>query len=496
MSTNIQDPYSIREFEDLVAASFNLPSESGRTHRRRYRHHPYDPTSPPRLTLPHTIDPTTPPSPSSSYFEDSDSEQGDHSPFSSPTERNSTSLANRLLRHRRAQLYIKPRTSTFAAAKLFHTVRSRASAFVLRSPPDSRVTRPFTIDADASFIPTISSLPRSALSARPATRSSPSDDDPPPPTPPISRRAKTAPLPLGSRDLNAPRPSSPQSFLKLEPPTSRGTLASRFASIMHSRAASFSTSVLTTSSTAPIPSFIGLESFFDDSAYFDDADLMPPVPPYARSVTPFSVASRTSLAQLDTDEMEKESIKIHARLPPLRKTRSHAPGLLKRVGARMSKPRSTVALSRATSSSPSSHTAERADAGIVSMDIGIDPGSPVSGTGAFGMFGPDLWGERSEDGMAGEGAEVDTSFLFPREAPAPPLSSTTSHDMDEDANEGDDTMEVPAYVLGRRGSAATTVSRSFLFHFVNICCIWSIYAHSHYPIDKHTIYSKHLRPSS
>ncbi|KAI0651414.1 hypothetical protein C8Q79DRAFT_1017201 [Trametes meyenii] len=374
-------PFTVQEFSDLVSSAFNLRDA--------------DLSSPsPLLSL-------TPPSPlqplplydtdregsSSGCFEDETDDDPDD-PLSPSWEDGSpqTSSAGR-----------RSRSRTITALRVFHQVRTRASAFVLgpRAPSVSRPSSPLPFQPipplsriSPTLVPSPSPLsmvdlnldrppsrPRSRAESLPRTLLFKRETTPPPPLPTRQTRPNTS---AGTRT------ASPglRSFFDDSPVKSKRAYSRPSTSASTVHPLSRMDSALAVRSTEFLP------SFFEDKGYQVPK---PPAPHYSRPSTPIS----------------GETARIHTRLPPLRKAKSGGQGLFSRGN-------------RKGSSKPS---------------------------GEFVRTGPvyEHWGSQRD-------VNTPSPFTCPREVP--PLPKGASSVGRDDFNDMDDPLP-PSYVFERRGSATS-----------------------------------------
>ncbi|RPD81544.1 hypothetical protein L226DRAFT_564229 [Lentinus tigrinus ALCF2SS1-7] len=366
-------PFSVAEFSELVSSAFNIHDaalSSGLTQ--------------PLLSL-------TPPSPVSAdhTFDDEDTLSSPFdtvSPASSPPSR-------------------KSRSRTPTALRMFHQVRTRASALVLRSraPSPSYPPSPSPAPFEPLPPPCISPTPSSsslaqALSpwnmadlSRERRRSRadslprslfhfPKRDDTPPPLPEqdlgFDRRSPTPVLRSFFDDSPA---RSKRAYSR--PPTSASS------STIHPLSR-----ITTSSSTQSHETMDSLPSFFEDTGY---QVANPPAPLYSRPATPSGAPPRA-----------------HTRLPPLRKSKSSGHGLVHR----RSYSRSTI----------------------------CEP--PVG----FGFQDLAIWNNHRDNGMP-------SPLTHPRDAPSVPKTGVIAA-----LSEFDDCEPPlpPPYVFERRGSATSTSTGS------------------------------------
>ncbi|KAI0961003.1 hypothetical protein AcV7_000225 [Taiwanofungus camphoratus] len=343
-------PFSLQEFNDLVCSAFNL------------KPHPNTAADTLPLALPHPYNH----SPIFSCFE-SDTDHGHHQLFS-PLRTGSARVSTGTASHvppaaAKSQLHAQPKPHrdrdqahrARSPLSMLKHVRTRASALVLR-PANLNVARlavPDLIPAD----------PRPSLSSQHTSTSSAFSFLSRPHTPEYARsRSRTKSLPV-------PHPAS---FLPLTDPGSTRVRPAR------------------------APGMESLLSFFDDSGYADASR----APAYSRPATPHRAPPALQVP-----------LRIHARLPPLRKAKSYGAGLFRRrkpTGANV-------------------NVNENANVGV---NIG-------------------LW-----DLEARGGSRCPSPFTCPRAPPpVPPLPAWQGRSEGEDEEEGE--LTVPAYVFERRGSAAS-----------------------------------------
>ncbi|KAI0666221.1 hypothetical protein C8Q78DRAFT_459987 [Trametes maxima] len=376
-------PFTVQEFSDLVSSAFNLRDAD--------------------LSSPSPLLSFTPPSPlrplprydtdgegsSSGCFEDETDDDHDE-PLSPGLEHGSPRLSPAARRSR---------SRTITALRVFHQVRTRASAFVLgpRAPSVSRPSFPLPFEPipplsgiSPTLIPTPSPLsmldlnldrpasrPRSRAESLPRTLLFKRETTPPPPLPTRLTRPNTS---AGTRTASP----ALRSFFDDSPVKSKRAY-SRPASTVHPL--SRMDSALAVRSTEFLP------SFFEDKGYQVPK---PPAPHYSRPSTPTGGAAA----------------RIHTRLPPLRKAKSGGQGLFSR-GNR-----------KGSSKAP----------------------------GEFVSTGPtyEPWGSQRD-------ANAPSPFTCPREVPPLPMGvSSTGRD---DFNDMDDPLP-PSYVFERRGSATSNSTAS------------------------------------
>ncbi|KAI0825252.1 hypothetical protein BC628DRAFT_1419238 [Trametes gibbosa] len=391
-------PFTVQEFSDLLSSAFNL----------------HDPDIPPPSPLRPALS-FTPPSPhptalarsqddlpSAPGFE-SETVDGHHHPRSPSLDALSPQLSPREGRSR---------SRTITALRVFHQVRTRASAFVLRPrapslSPTSSSPLPFEPLPPLSIDPTLISSPPISRSLSPLSmvdlnRDSPSSrprsradslprarffkrETTPPPLPGRQTRPNTSAGPTSATpDLRSFFDDSPQKSQRAysRPSTSASTLhpLSRVAS---------------SNSAHAVLSGDGLPSFFEDTGY---QVAKPAAPHYSRPTTPASGSGP----------------RIHTRLPPLRKSKSGGQGLFSRGGRR-----------------GNSKSDENA------------PAKPGLGNSAF-------W-DAPVDGR------TPSPFTCPRDAPPiPAIVNPLARDSLDDF----DAPLPPAYVFERRGSATSTSTAS------------------------------------
>ena len=295
-------PFSVAEFSELVSSAFNI--------------HDADLTSGLRQPL-LSFTPASPLSGSSVFdtnrgFHDEgafDARSPDLSPPSS-----------------------KSRSRTITALRVFHQVRTRASAFVLRSRAHSpsRSPSPSPSPFEPLPPPCISPTPSSSSSSsfarvfsphsmvdltrdRPRSRA----DSLPRSLCTLSRRDDSPPpLPGHESRSGTPTPGL-RSFFDDSPARSKRAY-SRPATSTSSSTVHPLTRITTSSSTHSHATADSLPSFFEDTGY---QVAKPPAPLYSRPTTPSGPPQRA-----------------HTRLPPLRKSRSNGHGLMHRH----SKSKSTI----------------------------------------------------------------------------------------------------------------------------------------------------------
>ncbi|KAI8983335.1 hypothetical protein BD414DRAFT_79161 [Trametes punicea] len=314
-------PFTVKEFSDLVSSAFNL-HDADRS----------PPLHTPVLSL-------TPPSPQQPRFPPDEGRASgcgsdgqtdeEHHPLRSPSLDESSPQPSPLER--------RSRSRTITALRMFHHVRTRASAFVLgpRARSSSRTSPspvPYEPIPPLSISPTLiptpiipfrsgtplsmadleltrpGSRPRSRAESLPRSSFFKRETTPPPPLPGNQARPSTS-----SRTCS----TSPglRSFFDDSPATSQRAYSrpSTSSSTVHPL------SRITTSSSAhAVLSVDGLPSFFEDTGY----QIAKPVQPYyCRPSTPTGGTNQ----------------RIHTRLPPLRKAKSGGYGLFNR-GSRKGNP--------------------------------------------------------------------------------------------------------------------------------------------------------------
>ncbi|KAI0761667.1 hypothetical protein BD413DRAFT_485455 [Trametes elegans] len=396
-------PFTVKEFSDLVSSAFNLdqadllpaPSLQG-----------------PLLSF-------TPPSPHAAEF-DSDAEQEHTSgcAFDGETDDEDHHLGSPVTDEDSPQLSPpgrRSRSRTITALRVFNQVRTRASAFVLRSrAPSASRTSPSPVPFEPipplrSISPTLSSTttipPRSQTPlsmfdlniGRPRSRSK-SRAESLPRTHFFVRESTPPPLPGRQTRPNTSagtRSTSPalHSFFDDSPAKSKRAYSrpSTSASTVHPLSR-----VTTSSSAHAVLSTDGLPSFFEDTGYRSSK---PVAPHYSRPSTPSGAAQR-----------------VHTRLPPLRKAKSGGYGLFGR--------------SKSKGSEKPATSGENAHSGL-----GYDAAS---------------WGIPTDSHMP-------TSFTSPREAPAVPdgVTPLVRHSIEDI-----DGSLPPSYVFERRGSATSNSTAS------------------------------------
>ncbi|RDX43953.1 hypothetical protein OH76DRAFT_1131515 [Lentinus brumalis] len=286
-------PFTVAEFSDLVSSAFNI--------------HDADLTS----GLRHPLLAFTPASPlSRSSTSDADRSFDDEDPLSSGFDGGPPS-SGRKSRSRKVNA-------------LFHQVRTRASAFVLRSraPSPSRSPSPSPAPFQPLLPPCISPTPSSSSLVRAFSPWSMADltrDRPrtraeslPRSLFTLSKRDESPPPPLPVRDSDSgTRSPTPvlRSFFDDSPARSRRAYSRPVTSTSASSSTVHTLSRVTTSSSTQ-SQIDALPSFFEDRGY---RVAKPTVPSYCRPVTPSGAPQRP-----------------HTRLPPLRKSRSSGYGLLRR----------------------------------------------------------------------------------------------------------------------------------------------------------------------
>ncbi|KAJ8488769.1 hypothetical protein ONZ51_g3334 [Trametes cubensis] len=361
-------PFTVQEFSDLVSSAFNLQLADSESPL----HAPVlslTPPSPHALSLP-DADEDRPASTSDCFDEGTDD---GYQRLRSPS-RVDGYPQSQLSPHER-----RSRSRTITALRVFHQVRTRASAFVLRPRAPSRTSSPSPVPFEPipplsispTFIPSTIVSPRSPspLSmldlnldrpvSRPRSRAEslprPSffkRDTTPPPLPGRQTRPNT------SSGACTASPGLP-SFFDDSPSKSKRAYSrpSTSASTVHPLSR-----VATSSSAHAVLSTDGLPSFFEDSGY----QITKPVAPhYCRSDTPPGTVPQ----------------RVHTRLPPLRKAKSGGYGLFGR-GNRKGHSKSPV---------------ENAPAGL-------------------GYEEPALWAAQQDP-------HTPSPFTYPREPPPVPESS-------------------------------------------------------------------------
>lgn len=365
-SSSRPSPFSVQEFSELVESAFNLADA--------------DNASPLRQPL-LSFTPASPYSPSSlrshAHSFDGQTDADSVSPLSSPPAR-------------------KSRSRTITALRMFHQVRTRASAFVLRSralsPSPTRSSSP----SPAHFqLPSISPTPSASSFARALSPWSMVDlarDRPRSRAESLPRSLfaghmrDSTPLPLPgshsrSGSTSETRSTTPvlRSFFDDSPARSKRA---------YSRPATSTSTIhplsLSRTTTGPHSPLVAeyLPSFFDDSGY---QVAKPPVPSYSRPSTPSGTA-----------------LHIHTRIPALRRSRSNGHGLKGRGHRR---------------------------------DTSTSDNGPHVGLGYQDLM---LWNDRRDNGMP-------SPLTKPRDAPPIP-----------DGIDDVDLPLPPPYVFERRGSAAST----------------------------------------
>ncbi|KAI0762550.1 hypothetical protein C8Q74DRAFT_1206584, partial [Fomes fomentarius] len=365
-SSSRPSPFSVQEFSELVESAFNLADA--------------DNGSPLRQPL-LSFTPASPYSPSSlrshAHSFDGQIDADSVSPLSSPPAR-------------------KSRSRTITALRMFHQVRTRASAFVLRSRALSRSPTRSSSPSPARFqLPSISPTPSASSFARALSPWSMVDlarDRPRSRAESLPRSLfaghmrDSTPLPLPgshsrSGSTSETRSTTPvlRSFFDDSPARSKRA---------YSRPATSTSTIhplsLSRTTTGPHSPLVAeyLPSFFDDSGY---QVAKPPVPSYSRPSTP----SGTSLH-------------IHTRIPALRRSRSNGHGLKGRGHCR---------------------------------DMLTSDNGPHVGLGYQDLM---LWNDHRDNGMP-------SPLTKPRDAPPIP-----------DGIDDVDLPLPPPYVFERRGSAAST----------------------------------------
>ncbi|GBE78534.1 hypothetical protein SCP_0114230 [Sparassis crispa] len=352
-------PFSLQEFNDLVCAAFNLHSPQRRlalsSTSPYIRDSLYHASSPALLSV------------SSCFESDTEDEDGDttHPPPAvhsrTPSARSSSYTASPSSSPRR-----KPRSSSSARAALnvFKRVRTRASALVLRST-NLNTPRPSTA-ASASESSTRTVRPHrpssTVFQSRPSTPST----------------RPTSPFPFGpsipSSTLTGPSPAEVHaSFIKLSP--RRVPLRPYIAG------------------SAAIES---LPSFFEDTGYARAR-----TPSYSRPATP--LLRGAGLLPL----------RIHSRLPPLRKMKS------------------TSLFGRATAT------------------LGANSGRKTA------LSSPPVpWTQ--EDASADHAGRCPSPYTCPRDPPPVPVPVCASSSVAGRQEREEEEIQPPAYVFERRGSATST----------------------------------------
>ncbi|KAI0757441.1 hypothetical protein C8Q80DRAFT_100861 [Daedaleopsis nitida] len=388
-----QSPFTVEEFSELVSSAFNLHNADNPSPAD----HPllsFTPASPHSLSSLHSLSGD----PDGGAVDDSEA-----------TPLRSLSLDS--VSPHRSPPPTSARSRTITALRVFHQVRTRASAFVLRSraPSPSHTRSPSPALFEPLPLPSVSPTPESSLSralspwsmldlTRPRSRaeslprslfSFPKRDATPPPLP--DHPSRSGSTTSGTRSLTPVL----RSFFDDSPVRSK-------------RAYSRPATTSTTSSTMPALSRVRTSSsacashlqhsppsFFDDSGYQVPR---PPAPPYSRPDTPTGAA------------------RIHTRLPPLRKSRSNGHGL-------------------------KDHGHKR------------DPSRGTTGTSNAGLGYQDspLWDYCS-------GTEMPSPLTRPRDAP--PVPGLTAVPPLKDLIDDDDAPLPPPYVFERRGSATSTSTAS------------------------------------
>ncbi|KAI0327319.1 hypothetical protein GY45DRAFT_1149523 [Cubamyces sp. BRFM 1775] len=394
-------PFTVQEFSDLVSSAFNL-QQAGSSLPLHAPVLALTPPSPHALSLPES-DEDRPASPSGCFDEETDD---GHQRLRSPS-RVDGSPQSQLSPHER-----RSRSRTITALRVFHQVRTRASAFVLGSRAPSRTSSPSPVPFEPipplsispTFIPSTIVPPRSLTPLsmldlnldRPVSRTR-SRADSLPRTPFFKRDTTPPPLPGRQTRPNTSSgactasPGLP-SFFDDSPAKSKRAYSrpSTSASTVHPLSR-----VATSSSAHAVLSTDGLPSFFEDSGY---QITKPPAPHYCRSDTPTGTVPQ----------------RIHTRLPPLRKAKSGGYGLFGR-GNRKGHSKSPV--------------------DNVPVGLGYDE--------------PALWTVQQDP-------RTPSPFTAPREPPPVPESSAMLNDS---LDEMPPPMP-PSYVFERRGSATSNSTAS------------------------------------